>query len=694
VSPVDHNKLKLPEHLTKLLSLNLLNMPDDPAFDRLTRLAIKALNVPISLIALADSDRCYFVSLIGADDLPEQLPALEAIFWQEAAASSQELRIEDARQHPLVQQYNLIACAAVPLITSDGYTLGSFCAIDSHPRQWTDDELEILRELAHSAVTEIELRGELVRLYQLEEVARDNEARLAAVITTAPLILFTTDREGTITLSVGKGLDGLGRHQNESFGKNVFELYRDHQELIYWLRRVLAGEAMAGMLEIRNLTFDCWFSPLYDRTGSVSGVIGVLIDITERVKAELALQGLLERLVALHDIESELSPSLNLTNVLQISAAILQRVTKARDGFIGLFSGDQIEVVHTIGRYQKGRLFDKSTGVIGRALSSREAIFIPDVESEPEYVRSIPDTRAKMCLPLTYHERMIGIVNLETTQPDHFTEDAFEFVKLLVGQITLAIDNAQLYETAQKQLAEMAQLYTRVSELEKLKTDIIRIAAHDLRNPLTQVIGYSDLLLESPFNLDADQLEFLESIQRAGKKMERLINDILSLQRVEAGNNANLDVIDLVQLVRSTFAENENKARDKGQEYSLSVPEGAVRVKGDSAQIREALDNLINNAIKYTPVNGTIAVRLRVEDAAQKKVIFEVEDSGIGVPAEQQASLFQPFFRARMSETTQIDGTGLGLHLVKNIVERHQGQMRFHSEYGHGSTFGFELPGL
>jgi signal transduction histidine kinase len=114
-------------------------------------------------------------------------------------------------------------------------------------------------------------------------------------------------------------------------------------------------------------------------------------------------------------------------------------------------------------------------------------------------------------------------------------------------------------------------------------------------------------------------------------------------------------------------------------------------VKGDIAQLREAMDNLIGNAIKYTPDKGSITVRLRVNgDSA----IFEVKDSGIGIPKDQQARLFQPFFRVKSSETAKIEGTGLGLHLVKNIVERHQGKMRVHTVYGEGSTFGFEIKTL
>jgi two-component system sensor histidine kinase/response regulator len=297
-----------------------------------------------------------------------------------------------------------------------------------------------------------------------------------------------------------------------------------------------------------------------------------------------------------------------------------------------------------------------------------------------------------MCVPLVYRNRLIGVLNLETSHPEQFTEDAYDFVKLIVGRITVAVDNAQLYELAQQQLMDMHQLYNRVSQLEQLKTDMIRIAAHDLRNPLGQVLGFSELLLEESVSLTEDQHEFIDSIHRGGKKMQKMIGDILSLQRIEAmPTGTQHEVIDLVELTRSLFAESSVKAHQKAQEYQLNVPDTGIKIKGDIAQLREAMDNLIGNAIKYTPEKGSVTVRLKLDGDSGDRAIFEVEDSGIGIPEDQQARLFQPFFRAKTNETVKIEGTGLGLHLVKNIVERHHGKMRFHSIYGRGSAFGFEI---
>jgi two-component system, OmpR family, phosphate regulon sensor histidine kinase PhoR len=112
-------------------------------------------------------------------------------------------------------------------------------------------------------------------------------------------------------------------------------------------------------------------------------------------------------------------------------------------------------------------------------------------------------------------------------------------------------------------------------------------------------------------------------------------------------------------------------------------------VTGDEAQLQEAFVNILMNAIKYTPANGRIQIRLRQQDAF---ALLEIQDSGFGIPDELQPNLFRPFYRAKTQDTANIPGTGLGLHLVKNIIERHQGRMIFQSTYGSGSTFGFILP--
>lgn len=569
----DQNIIQDPKRLEMLRAFALLDKGADPAFDRLTRLASRISKAPVSLISLVDANREVFKSFVG---LPEPWATMRETplthsFCQHVVATQSPLVIEDARQHPLVHDnlaitdLNVIAYIGIPLITSQGIPLGSFCVIDHVPRAWTQEELEILRELSYSVLTEIELS----------------------------------------------------------------------------------------------------------------------IELQERQRYE-------EELLTIRRADTELTETLDLDNVLTVAMDITLRATGADDGFIGLIEGEQLRAVRAFGGYRTGALFDAHHDIIGRVMRTRVGEIVEDVSADPDYIPYISHTRAKMVLPLVFRDRLIGAINLETRRPERFTQKAFEFLSLLVGRITIAIDNAQLYQISQEQLASMRELYDRVADLEQLKTDMIRIAVHDLRNPLGIVLGYSELLLEMGDGLDDMQREFISAIHKGGEKMKKIIGDILSLERFDSDpTDAKPEQFDLAKLVSAAFEENRAAAEAKRLNYRLDVPDQPVFVGGYTAHMREAIENLINNAIKYTPEEGAVSLRVWREGG---KAGFEVKDSGIGVPEDQQANLFRPFFRAQTELTRKIDGTGLGLHLVKKIVERHGGQMHFSSVFQQGSTFGFTLP--
>jgi signal transduction histidine kinase len=436
------------------------------------------------------------------------------------------------------------------------------------------------------------------------------------------------------------------------------------------------------------LDYEAFLSPLYDIENNIAGVIGVLTDVTDIMAVEKTLENTVMRLTLLRRIEGELGESLDLHSVLTIAMDTALRATGAEHGFIGLIDGDHLRIVHAVGDYVEGTIWEFTKGVIGRAMQTREPQLILDVDSDPDFIRDIANIQAQMTIPLIHRDHLIGVLNLKTAKPKLFTEDAFDFLTLVAGQITIAVDNAQLYQVSQQQLEELHQLYMRIMELEQLKTDMIRIAAHDLRNPLGVITGFAQLLLEDP--LSEEQRAFVTSIDSAGQKMLKIINDILSLQRIEASqDDKRCEEIDLVEMVSEIFAGNKPRAREKAQDFRLDVPETRVGVCVDTAQMREAIENLIGNAVKYTPDNGTVSVRVTTDSSG---AVFEVEDTGLGIPQDQQGRLFQPFFRASNAKASSIEGTGLGLHLVKNIIERQGGQMRFHSVLGEGSLFGFSLP--
>jgi len=246
--------------------------------------------------------------------------------------------------------------------------------------------------------------------------------------------------------------------------------------------------------------------------------------------------------------------------------------------------------------------------------------------------------------------------------------------------------------TAMKQAErEQSALLDRISRLEQLKGDMIRIGAHDLKDPLTSIVGYLELIKSEPDNQTVKEIQpYLDVIHRAAESIRPIVNDILSLDRIERmADEQTLEYFDIAETVKTAFNEASVRAANKEQVYILNISGENFTLCGDEVQIREAISNLISNAIKYTPSTGRIMAKLYHEESG---IIFEVMDSGFGIPETMQAKLFQPFYRAKTSETRGTEGTGLGLYLVKGIVERHNGTMIVRSSYGKGSTFGFKLP--
>jgi len=239
---------------------------------------------------------------------------------------------------------------------------------------------------------------------------------------------------------------------------------------------------------------------------------------------------------------------------------------------------------------------------------------------------------------------------------------------------------------------ELSKLYEQVSLLEQYKTDMIRMAAHDLRHPISVTLGYLELLQDRNSGFTPTQQRYIEAIRNATHRANQMLSDILSLERIEEqAQNATRERFNFHRILGEIIAQYRDQALNKALHVQIDVAEDETpfEVIGDYTQMTEAIGNLLNNAIKYTPEGGKVFIRLR-EDA--NYLHFEVQDTGYGIPKEQQERLFRPFYRAKTDENSHIDGTGLGLHLVKNIVERHHGSILFYSEYGKGSLFGFRLP--
>jgi signal transduction histidine kinase len=225
----------------------------------------------------------------------------------------------------------------------------------------------------------------------------------------------------------------------------------------------------------------------------------------------------------------------------------------------------------------------------------------------------------------------------------------------------------------------------RLRKLVKLQADLVASVAHDLRTPLTSVLGFTEILLKRDFEPAARE-RYLRIVNGEMRRFARLIDDLYDAQLIAAGRNVlSLDVFDLGDLLLEQV--DLFGGQDDTHALQLELPPRSLVVQADRERIARVIANLLSNAIKYSPNGGTITV---AADAQAAVVRVSVTDTGIGIPGDQQHRVFAKFFRAD-SSSSGIKGVGLGLSLCREIVQSHGGALGFDSAYGHGSTFWFEL---
>lgn len=248
--------------------------------------------------------------------------------------------------------------------------------------------------------------------------------------------------------------------------------------------------------------------------------------------------------------------------------------------------------------------------------------------------------------------------------------------------------NANLTEIPGVGRVVVMQDITYLKELDRMKSEFVATVSHDLRSPLTSIKGFVELLpVVGPVN--EKQQEFIDRVRRGVEDVTELVNDLLDLGRIETGVDLEMDVVDLREVILDSVEVLRGHAETKSQELRTEVPEDLPPVWGNRLRLSQVVNNLVGNAIKYTPEGGHILVRAEVES---DHLLVHVLDDGIGIPPADQPHIFDKFYRVKSKETDGIHGTGLGLAIVKSVIEKHGGRVWVESEVGKGSTFTFLLP--
>jgi len=279
---------------------------------------------------------------------------------------------------------------------------------------------------------------------------------------------------------------------------------------------------------------------------------------------------------------------------------------------------------------------------------------------------------------MTHPDVLALITRADTSDPFQYHE--VDFPDGRVG-------NAQFIAVQGVGYALTMQDITYLKEVDRIRSEFVHTVSHDLRSPLTSVIGYSELV-ERVGPLNETQQEFITRIQDSIQHITSLINDLLELGSIEAGMDTHREFVQLEGILRYTINMLDGQIKSKQLRLQTDIESALPPLRANPIRLRQILDNVIGNAIKYSYANGEVQISIHAEE---NQVILQVTDHGPGIPASDQPRIFDKFYRAS-NITSEVEGSGLGLAIVKNIVENHQGRIWVESTLGKGSSFFIVLP--
>jgi signal transduction histidine kinase len=316
-------------------------------------------------------------------------------------------------------------------------------------------------------------------------------------------------------------------------------------------------------------------------------------------------------------------------------------------------------------------------------------------------VKDVPIT-ALIHAPMTYEGRVIGVLTAYTSRgPMHFTEEFVELFAALANQLAMAATNARLYgevqayshameEKVARRTAELEKVNTRLLELDRLKSDFLSTVSHELRTPLTSIRSFSEILLRYDVDDAEKRRKFVSIIHDEAERLTRMINDLLDLSRIEAGR---LELTPLMLELEPVFARAVDATQplcaEKGISVVSSVEAALPPVFADADRLHQVLTNLLANSVKFSPEGGAIKLSGMRKDGF---ALISVEDTGPGIPPDRLEQIFERFHQVRDTRKLQPLGTGLGLTISREIVDKMGGNIWAESELGSGAVFYFTVP--
>jgi PAS domain S-box-containing protein len=588
-----------------------------------------------------------------------------------------------------------------------------------------DREEELLRAVALQNAQSIlaarrRAEDELVRT---REALRVNEERLRAVFNQAAVGMAVASLDGRFVEINRKFADVLGYSPEELTGLTFNDITHpgDRAATLASVQRLVEGTGRDYAVEKRYLRKDgvmVWthttVTVLKDADNQPRQLIAVIEDITAKKAAEAALHDETRILELLNGTGQMLASSLDLREILQ---AVTDAATELSGAEFGAFffntteeRGESYQLYTLSGAPREA--FDnfgepRATALFGHTFRGGGPLRIGNVQADPRYGKmpphyGMPKGHLPVCSYLAVAVRsrsgdVVGGLFFGHSKSDVFTERAERLVAGVASQAGIALDNARLYEAAQKAADERKALLeseraarTAAERLSDLKDEFLATLSHELRTPLNAILGWTQVLRTVP-GKEADVLKGLDIIERNARMQTKLIEDLLDMSRISSGKlRLDIQPVQPLLFVEAAIETLKPAAVAKGIRLEPLLDPTAGPISGDPARLQQVVWNLLSNAIKFTPKNGRVQVVLeRLDSHAQ----VTIADTGSGITPESIPQLFERFRQGDASTTRQHGGLGLGLSIVKRLVELHGGTVTVSSDGpGHGTTAVVCLP--
>jgi signal transduction histidine kinase len=437
---------------------------------------------------------------------------------------------------------------------------------------------------------------------------------------------------------------------------------------------------------------------------------------TTKEKVELlhALETKVKEFTILHQIAQTGTEMLALEQVLNNALDRVMRLMEIESGAI-LLANEQKEEVSAVAHGElSARFVDKlkklpsSHSITGRMILSGMPVVIEDTAKYPQLADSLvkeEGLKSIAAVPLRSSGRVIGTLLIASRQLHSFNSAKIHLLNTIGEGLGPALKNAELYEALrgknrqldeqnQELLSRQQKLLEKTREVEQasqLKSEFLANMSHELRTPLNVIIGFSELMLDQvPGPVNKKQRQCLEDILSSGRHLLGLIDQVLDLSKIESGRTelklAEVALPEVIESLKNTMLP---ILKPRRQSLSVILEEELPAVYADKAKLRQVFFNLLSNSSRFTPDGGRIEIEAQADGSYCQ---VSVTDNGIGIKKEDQERIFEPFCQLNNGPTRGGSGTGLGLVVVKQIVERHGGRIWLESEHGKGSRFSFSLP--